>query len=259
VSAVGSPAYMSPEQVKELPLDHRTDIYSIGVVMYHLLTGRLPFEGANNYSLIYQITSVEPRPPSALRPDVPPALDAIVMRAMAKDRAARYRHWEEFSHELAATSEDLRAQQTQQFFADSERFETLRKLAFFDQFADAELWEVARVSTWRHAGAGEVLMREGDTGDFFCVLAQGQVKVTRRGQLLGVLQAGEPFGEMAYLSKHAAKRGADVTVLEDANIISVPTARLAQASDSCRHQFDRAFMGMLVERLTAANLRISGV
>jgi len=183
----------------------------------------------------------------------------IVMRAMAKDRAARYRHWEELSHDLAATSEHLRAQQTQQFFADSERFETLRKLAFFDQFADAELWEVARVSSWRHAGAGEVLMREGDTGDFFCVLAQGQVRVTRRGQLLGVLQAGEPFGEMAYLSRNAAKRGADVTVLEDANIISVPTARLAQASDSCRHQFDRAFMGMLVERLTAANLRISGV
>jgi len=130
---------------------------------------------------------------------------------------------------------------------------------FFDQFADAELWEVARVSTWRHAGAGEVLMREGDTGDFFCVLAQGQVKVTRRGQLLGVLQAGEPFGEMAYLANPEAKRGADVTVVEDANIIAMPTAGLAQASDACRHQFDRAFMGMLVERLTAANLRISGV
>ena len=259
VSAVGSPAYMSPEQVKEQPLDHRTDIYSLGVVMYHLLTGRLPFEAANNYSLIYQITSVEPRPPSALRPEVPAALDTIVLRAMAKDREARFRRWEEFSLELAATSEHLRAEQTQQFFADSERFETLRKLAFFEHFSDAELWEVARVSTWRHAGAGEVLMREGDTGDFFCVLAQGQVKVTRRGQLLGLLQAGEPFGEMAYLSKNAAKRGADVTVLEDANIISVPTARLAQASDACRHRFDRAFMGMLVERLAAANLRISGV
>jgi eukaryotic-like serine/threonine-protein kinase len=48
-------------------------------------------------------------------------------------------------------------------------------------------------------------------------------------------------------------------VLEDANIITVPTARLAEASDACRHQFDRAFMGMLVERLAAANLRISGV
>jgi len=258
VAAVGSPAYMSPEQVKELPLDHGTDIYSIGVVMYHLLTGRLPFEAANNYSLIYQITNVEPRPPSALRREVPPALDAIVLRAMAKDRAARYRHWEELSLELAATSEHLGAQHAQQF-ADSERFETLRKLAFFERFSDAELWEVARMSSWRHAAAGEVLMREGEPGDFFCLLAAGQVKVTKRDRLLGVLRAGEPFGEMAYLSQKEPRRGAEVTVLEEANIISVPTARLAQASDACRHQFDRAFMAILLERLAAANLRISGV
>src|SRR3954469_6412895 len=65
VSAIGSPAYMSPEQVKEHALDHQTDIYSMGVVMYHLLTGRLPFQAVNNFSLIYQITNVDPEPPSA--------------------------------------------------------------------------------------------------------------------------------------------------------------------------------------------------
>jgi serine/threonine protein kinase len=56
VAGVGSPAYMSPEQVKDQPLDHRTDIYSVGVVLYHLLTGRLPFQTSNNFTLIYQIT-----------------------------------------------------------------------------------------------------------------------------------------------------------------------------------------------------------
>ena len=59
VSGVGSPAYMSPQQVRELQLDHRTDIYSLGVVMYQLLSGRLPFHASNNYSMIYQITSLE--------------------------------------------------------------------------------------------------------------------------------------------------------------------------------------------------------
>jgi len=78
-------------------VDHRTDIYSIGVVMYHLLTGRLPFEAANNFSLIYQITNTRAEPPSRLRPGLPAQIDAIVMRAMASDREERYPRWEEFS------------------------------------------------------------------------------------------------------------------------------------------------------------------
>ena len=258
VTSVGSPAYMSPEQIKERELDHRTDIYSMGVVTYHLLTGRLPFQGANNFSLLYQITTVEPEPPSKHRPGIPPALDAIVLRAMAKDLDKRYRRWEEFSNDLAGAfrAERVRAQKAQDF-ADSDKFETLRKLPFFEKFTDAELWEVARISSWRHAAAGEMLMKEGEAGEFFCILAQGEVKVTKKGKLLNVLKAGEPFGEMAYLSRDRI-RGADVTVQQEANIVSVPTANLAQVSDGCRHKIAAAFMQILVERLTMANIRLSG-
>ena len=258
VTSVGSPAYMSPEQIKERELDHRTDIYSMGVVTYHLLTGRLPFQGANNFSLLYQITTVEPEPPSKHRPGIPPALDAIVLRAMAKDLDKRYRRWEEFSNDLAGAfrAERVRAQKAQDF-ADSDKFETLRKLPFFEKFTDAELWEVARISSWRHAAAGEMLMKEGEAGEFFCILAQGEVKVTKKGKLLNVLKAGEPFGEMAYLSRDR-NRGADVTVQQEANIVSVPTANLAQVSDGCRHKIAAAFMQILVERLTMANIRLSG-
>jgi CRP-like cAMP-binding protein len=85
------------------------------------------------------------------------------------------------------------------------------------------------------------------------------VKVTKKGKLLNLLRAGEPFGEMAYLSKGEHVRGADVSVVHEANIISVPTQTLAQASDACRHKFDRAFMEILIERLSMANLRLSGV
>jgi serine/threonine protein kinase len=260
VSAIGSPAYMSPEQVKEHPLDHQTDIYSVGVVMYHLLTGRLPFQAANNFSLIYQITNVEPEPPSTYRPEIPEAVDAIVRHAMAKALEARYRRWEDFSLDLAEAfrAERLGAQK-EQAFADSDKFETLRKLPFFGEFSDAELWEVARISTWRHATAGELLMKEGEVGDFFCILADGQVKVTKKGKLLNLLRAGEPFGEMAYLTRKDHVRGADVSVMTEAKIIAVPTQQLAQASDACRHKFDRAFMDILVERLSMANLRLSGV
>jgi hypothetical protein len=254
---------MSPQQVKEHPLDHRTDIYSMGVVMYHLLAGRLPFQASNNFSLIYQITGVEPQPPSAHRPEIPQTIDAIVRRAMAKDLERRYAEWEEFSADLAAVfrgepaSSSLSAGEQQ--FPDSDKFETLRALPFFENFSDAEIWEVARISAWRHARTGEVIMKEGEHGDHFCLIADGQVKVTKRNKLLNLLRGGECFGEMAYLQKGAHVRGADVTVMSDSKIISVPTGKLENASDACRHKFDRAFMEILVERLSMANIRLSGV
>jgi signal-transduction protein with cAMP-binding, CBS, and nucleotidyltransferase domain len=230
------------------------------VVMYHLLTGRLPFQAANNFSLIYQITNTKAEPPSASRPGLPAQIDAIVMRAMAREREERYPRWEEFSRELAQV---FRAERTvarkAQEFADSDRFEMLRELAFFRDFSDAELWEVSRISSWRHADAGQTLMKEGEPGENFCILAEGEVKVTKRGKLLNVLHPGECFGEMAYLAKKDNRRGADVTVTAESNVISVPTAKLAQVSEGCRNQFDRAFMSILVERLSAANLRLSGV
>jgi serine/threonine protein kinase len=260
VAGVGSPAFMSPEQVKDHPLDHRTDIYSMGVVLYNLLAGRLPFQAANNFSLIYQIANADAPPPSSFRPGIPAAVDAIVQRAMAKDLGKRYARWDDFSGELAAAfrSEHFGARKSQEF-ADSDRFETLRRLPFFEQFSDVELWEVARISSWRHARVGEALMKEGEPGDFFCILAQGEVTISKHGKLLNLLRPGEPFGEMAYLSKREHARSADVTVAADASIISVPTLKLAQASEACRHKFDRAFMNILVERLTMANLRLSGV
>jgi eukaryotic-like serine/threonine-protein kinase len=259
ISAIGSPAYMSPEQVKEHTLNHQTDIYSLGVVLYQLLAGRLPFQATNNFSLIYQIANVEPQPPSSYRPQIPAALDAIVKRAMAKDLAQRYQTWEDFSLDLAEVFRNESLGGKTQKFADSDKFESLRKLPFFANFTDAELWEVARISNWRGAQAGEVLMKEGEPGTFFCLLAEGEVRVTRKGKLLNILHAGECFGEMAYLSKDEHLRGADVTVMADSKIISVPMQKLAQASDACRHKFDRAFMEILVERLTMANARLSGV
>ena len=259
ISAIGSPAYMSPEQVKEHALNHQTDIYSLGVVMYQLLAGRLPFQATNNFSLIYQIANVEPQPPSSYRPQIPAALDEIVKRAMAKDLARRYAAWEDFSLDLAEVFRNEGLGGRSQKFADSDKFESLRKLPFFANFTDAELWEVARISNWRSAQAGELLMKEGEAGNFFCILAEGQVRVTRKGKLLNILHAGECFGEMAYLSKDEHLRGADVTVMTESKIISVPTQKLAQASDVCRHKFDRAFMEILVERLTMANARLSGV
>ena len=190
---------MSPEQVREQSLTHQTDIFSLGVLMYQLLTGRLPFQGANNYSMIYQIINVDPPQPSQLRSDLSPRIDAIVMRALKKDRSERYATWDEFAHDLvvARGGEDKH----DKGFAESEKFDTLRKLDFFRQFSDVELWEVLRLATWHHHFSGTTLIQEGDIGSSFFILVSGQVKVVKQDRLLNLLKAGECFGEMAYLGK----------------------------------------------------------
>ncbi len=260
VSGIGSPAYMSPQQIKEHPLTLQTDIYSLGVVMYQLLTGQLPFQATNNFSMMYQITNVEPQPPASLRPEVPPAVDAIVRRAMQKELEQRYPNWDEFSDDLAAVISSEQAAQKKDAFADSEKFNILRDLPFFAHFGDAELWEVMRISSWEYCKPGKALMFEGQTGDFFCLLASGEVKVMKQGKLLNILNAGECFGEMAYISRdRGSARTADVVALSKSRVITIRNEDLDRASDICRHKFDRAFMAILVERLSLSNTRLIGV
>jgi serine/threonine protein kinase len=260
VSGIGSPAYMSPQQIKEHPLNLQTDIYSLGVVMYQLLTGQLPFQASNNFSMMYQITNVEPQPPSSLRPEIPAAVDAIVRRAMQKELEQRYADWDQFSDDLSAVISREAVEQKKESFADSEKFNILRGLPFFAHFSDAELWEVMRISSWEYCKPGKPLMFEGQTGDFFCLLASGEVKVMKQGKLLNILSTGECFGEMAYISRDTGSaRSADVVTLSDARVITIRNEDLDRASDICRHKFDRAFMAILVERLSLSNTRLIGV
>jgi len=259
VAGIGSPAYMSPQQIKEHPLNHQTDIYSLGVVMYQLLTGQLPFQASNNFSMMYQITNVEPPLPSSFRKEIPLSVDKIVRKAMQKDLERRYQTWGEFSFDLAEAFRSEQLSNRSQEVADSEKFNTMRAMPFFNDFSDAELWEVMRISSWENLPTDTVIMQDGDPGDFFCLLALGEVKVTKRKKLLNVLTPGECFGEMAYLSKTGNERGADVATLCDSRIIRIRTEDLDRASDACRHRFDRAFMSILVERLSLANTRLTAV
>ena len=97
-AVMGTATYFSPEQAQGHVVDPRTDVYSLGVVLYEIVAGRPPFTGDNPVSIAYQHVREEPVPPSAHNPDVPPVFDAIVAKAMAKNRVNRY-----------SSSDDLRA------------------------------------------------------------------------------------------------------------------------------------------------------
>ena len=259
VSGVGSPAYMSPQQVREMPLNHQTDIYSLGVVMYQLLTGRLPFQASNNFSMVYQITHVDPPPPSDFRRDIPTGLDAVVARAMQKDLSARYASWEEFSHDLAQAFRNKQLKARERDFADTEKYETLRGLPFFAEFSDVEIWEIVRFSDWDQVAPETVIMKDGEPGDYFCFLAEGEVKIAKRGRILGILSPGDCFGEMAVIGKSSGGRNADVVAQTPAKIITIRGEALRQASEVCRMHFYAAFLEVLANRLALANARLASV
>lgn len=259
VSGIGSPAYMSPQQVREMPLNHQTDIYSLGVVMYQLLTGRLPFQADNSYGMVYQICHADVPPPSLFRTDLPTGLEAVVARAMARDVEARYATWEEFSHDLAQIFRNQQLTIRPEEFPDSEKFEALRAFPFFAEFSDAEIWEVVRFSRWEKVAADTVIMKDGEPGDFFCFVIEGEARVIKRSRTLSLLTAGECFGEMAVIGRGQHLRSADVVAQTMAKIMSVSGNALRGASDTCRMHFYQAFLGVLAGRLTTANARLAAI
>ena len=255
VSGVGSPAYMSPEQCQDKPLTVQTDIFSLGVVMYQLLTGSLPFKANNNYSVVFQIINIDPPLPSVFRPEIPSSVDLIVRRALYKPLEKRYQNWEELSQDLVKCFSEIG--RPGRALPDTEKFASVRGLSFFKNFSDADLWQALNVATWNRVEPQTQIVCEGDAGTSFYVLIAGEVKVTRGGKLLNVLRAGECFGEMAWLSRKQSKRSASVVSISEASVIEIRPEALASAQESCRHQFTDSFLEILVDRLDAADTRIA--
>ncbi|UCG50541.1 MAG: protein kinase [Candidatus Latescibacterota bacterium] len=111
--SVGTPSYMSPEQARGNAVDHRTDIWSLGVCLYEMFTGKLPFDNEYESAIIYSILNEEPTPAVEIRPDLPSVLGALVDKAMAKDRGDRVQSASEFiiSLETATTEKALEVKQ----------------------------------------------------------------------------------------------------------------------------------------------------
>jgi eukaryotic-like serine/threonine-protein kinase len=100
-SIVGTAQYLSPEQARGAPVDQRSDIYSVGIVLYELLTGQLPFTGETPLEIAMKHLSEIPKPPSSVRPEISPDLDMVVLRALAKDPDERFDSAEDMDAELA--------------------------------------------------------------------------------------------------------------------------------------------------------------
>src|ERR1700720_2512570 len=97
---MGTPSYMSPEQVKGRAVDGRSDIFSLGVLLYEMVTGEKPFPGQNITTVIHKIVNEEPVPPRQINPTIHPGINAVVMKALAKEPEARYQSCREMLEDL---------------------------------------------------------------------------------------------------------------------------------------------------------------
>ncbi len=255
ITGVGSPAYMSPEQIKGYPLNQKSDIFSLGVVLYQLLTGRLPFRAANSAQLIYKIINMEPDPVSKVNPNVPAVLDKIVKKALEKDLYGRYKNGAEMAKDLSA----VRYQILDDNYVpvDTTRFDTLRKSAFFRRFDETELWEVLRISKWRTVEADTVLMREGDQDNAFGILLDGRVEVSLGGKKLDTIEAGECVGEASYLNADVPVRQTTVTTLTPITFLEIIPAALSLATEDCLEHFRLQLVTTMARRLHKANQRLA--
>ena len=255
VAGVGSPAYMSPEQIRGgEEIDFRSDMFSLGGVMYHMLTGARPFSGATAYALMDEILAKEPPPPSAVNPGISPALDSVVLRALGKSRDERFNSWTDFATGLEPMLAEEDA--TMSSLSDVEEFSAMRRLKFFSRFSDTELWEVVRKCRCRKFSAGADLIREGVEDDHIYVLAAGMLKVTQRGKLLNAVSPGECVGEMAYARRGSTVRSATVTAIETSWVLGLRTQDVDGFSDSCRARFSEAFLAVMAERLSMLGGRL---
>jgi serine/threonine protein kinase len=253
-AAMGSPFYMSPEQIRGEPLTFHSDMYSLGVVMYELLTGSRPFTADNMAALIKKITETPPTPPTKLRADLPREIDAVLFRALAKTPEQRYLTWHDFSVELSKIGDSMLPVGV---IPDSEKYIALKKVPMLSGLSDAELWELALAGKWTEEPAKKVLIKENDKGDSFFLVGRGQVKVTRGGKLLNTLDERECFGEMAYIRGGEIPRHATVESATELLLAEFDPATLARMSVGAQLHLTRALVRNLVDRLEVANTRMA--
>jgi serine/threonine protein kinase len=244
---VGSPAYMSPEQIERGPASTKSDIYALGIVMYKMLTAALPFPPDTPAALATRILLGNLPPPSRARRDLPKLFDDIFARATARDPAMRYARWEDFAADLRRI-----ARPGSEEGAANERLAQLRSLPFFKGFAPDTLDEMLPMGRWFEVRAGTELVGEDDQGYSFFVLVRGQMRSTRKGTLLAIHGAGQSLAETSFLRRSGTRRFNTLTAVTDCTVIEFDPDVLWLASPECLRHFHQALLANMAERLVNA-------
>ena len=242
---IGSPSYLAPEQVKEEPLEEKSDIFSLGCVLYELLTGEKAFSGDNYFSILYKITNEDPAPIQEFRSDVPEILVRIVKKALEKDPSHRYQSSMDFAYDLRVALRGLKGE------VKSEKSEDIvdyvHNVPFFETFTKEQVKEIISASAILKIPKGKVIVSEGEIDDTFYIILSGRAAVKKNKENIAFITRGECFGEMSYLGG----RSRASTVAADTNCVLLKISATLMDKSSGRIQlvFLKRFAKTLVNRL----------
>jgi serine/threonine protein kinase len=251
---VGSPRYMSPEQVQEDAITNQTDLFSLGIIMYELLTGRHPFVADSFSRLIHKIINEKHPPMNTYRTDLPEILEKIVHHALQKNPEKRYKMGLNMAADLSLAFDYLEKPQVD--IEIEEKFNAIEKLDFFREFSDAQIWEIIRACIWQQFQRGEEIIVEGEIDDSFYIITSGSVEIIKEGHVIGELGEGNCFGEMGYLSKE--ERTATIIAKDSVQLMKINSTLIEEISMECQLQFSRVFLRTLVHRLAQTTAMVIG-
>lgn len=248
-SIIGSPSYMSPEQVKEELVDDKSDIFSLGCVLYELLTGEKAFIGENYFSILYKITHGNPVPVVKIRADVPEILGKITQKAIAKEPPERYQTCMDFAYDLRVALRGLKGTVSSSKVEDVVDY--IHNVPFFEEFTRDHVKEILDVSNIVKFRKGRVVVAEGEIDDSFFIILSGEAQVQKNNRPLAHIGRGECFGEMSYLSGQS--RSATVISATDCILIKISAILLDRASESMQVLFLKKFAMTMLKRLSIKN------
>ncbi len=248
----GTPNYMSPEQAESKEtIDSRSDIFSLGVVLYELLSGERPFDGDNSFQIMYSIINKNPESLKKLVPDINTDIANVVARAMAKKVEKRFQSAREFADALLPIikGSDSGVLDKQ----DKTKINFLKKLIFFKHFQYSQLMEVINLSTWSFHAKDSFIVEESDNDNNIYMIINGQASIEVAGKTKTYIR-GECFGESSSL--YSMPRHVKVKADVDSVIMAINANILNQSDAELQVKFLREFFRHKTVELVETNLQL---